>query len=68
MGNIHAVVHNNNRIKLRAQIYSLCEFSGLERSIESDHKTSRGALPFDGNFKAAIPLCKSQTRRFFNEA
>lgn len=26
--------HNNNRINLRAQIYSLCEFSGLEQHIQ----------------------------------
>lgn len=30
---IHDAVHNNNRINLRAQIYSLCEFSGLEHHI-----------------------------------
>lgn len=30
---IHDAVHNNNRINLRAQIYSLCEFSGLEQHI-----------------------------------
>lgn len=38
---INAAVHNNNRINLRAQIYSLCEFSGLEQHTlyNSDHKT-----------------------------